>query len=65
MNKNASRVTHFSSEFAHEPNYCLSDEITAEAHTAYSILHRLMYIFGILEHKWEIWKHIDAIRKYS
>ena len=38
-------VTHFSSEFAHEHNYCLNGEITAEAYTAFSTLHRLMVYF--------------------
>ena len=32
--------------YAQEPNYCLNGEITAEARTAYTILHGVMVYIG-------------------
>ena len=45
MKKMLQYMTHFSSELAQEPKYFLNGEITAEARTAYSALHRLMLYF--------------------
>ena len=36
---------HILSEFAHEHEYCFNGEITAQAHPAYSALHRLLVYF--------------------
>ena len=41
----------FSSEFEYILNYCLNGEIIAEAHTAYSTLHRLMVYFRYFRRK--------------